>query len=234
MNDISIYQKKKHIVLVIVAHADDETLGMGGTISRHVNNGDIVYGISMTDGVSSRNFWSKVKSKDRINASIKAGNILGLSWIERGNFPDNAMDTVPLLDVIRLIEKVKFKLCPTIIYTHSSADLNIDHRVVCNATITAFRPQPGEIWQEIRTFEIPSATDFGHKSITNSFYPNLYIDIKDTWSTKLAALNEYNIELREPPHSRSIEGIENLAKLRGNQSGLSYAEAFEIIRKIDR
>ena len=226
--------KNKHTVLVVVAHADDETLGLGGVIYKHIENGDTVYGISMTDGIGARGVANEQESKARAQASINAGKILGLTWLEGGSFPDNAMDSVPLLAVAKVIEKAKFLVKPTLVYTHSSADLNIDHRVVSQATLTAFRPQPNEIWQEIRTFEIASATDYGHKSITNLFYPNLYVDITGTWEKKLAALNEYKLEMRDAPHTRSFEGLENLAKHRGNQVGLKYAEAFEIIRKIER
>jgi LmbE family N-acetylglucosaminyl deacetylase len=226
--------KNKHTVLVVVAHPDDEALGLGGTISKHVENGDIVYGVSMTDGVGARGGANEEEIKVRAQASINSEKILGFTWLEGGNFPDNAMDSVPLLAVVKVIEKAKFLVNPTLVYTHSSADLNIDHRVVSQATLTAFRPQPNEVWQEIRTFETASATDYGHKSITNLFYPNLYIDITGTWEKKLAALHEYKMEMRDAPHSCSFEGLENLAKHRGNQVGLKYAEAFEIIRKIDR
>jgi LmbE family N-acetylglucosaminyl deacetylase len=223
-----------HIVLVIVAHRDDETLGLGGTIARHIENGDIVYAISMTDGEGARGEENEKKIKARLKDSIMAGKILGLTWLEGFNFPDNALDTVPLLAITKVIEKAKSLTKPTLIYTHSSADLNIDHRIVSQATLTAFRPQPNEVWQEIRSFEIPSATDYGHKSITNFFHPNLYIDITKTWNKKLTAINEYKMEMRSAPHSRSVEGLENLAKYRGNQAGVFYAEAFEIIRKIAR
>lgn len=226
--------KNKHIVLVVVAHTDDEALGLGGTIAKHVENGDVVFGVSMTDGVMARGGQNEEGIKVRAQASINAGKILGLTWLEGGSFPDNAMDSVSLLAVAKVIEKAKSLVKPTLVYTHSSADLNVDHRVISQATLTAFRPQPNEVWQEIRTFEIASATDYGHRSITNSFYPNLYVDITETWKKKLAALNEYQMEMRDAPHTRSFEGLENLAKHRGNQVGLYYAEAFEIIRKIER
>jgi len=231
---ISSDNKSKKIILVVVAHTDDETIGMGGTISRHSENGDKVYGLSMTDGVGARLQKDKKSIKLREKASINAGKILGLDWLEPGKFPDNSMDSVSLLDIVRLIEKAKTKVNPDIIYTHSAADLNIDHRVVSQAILTAFRPQTDENWQEIRTFEVASATDYGHKSVTNNFYPNLYIDITNTWKNKLAALNGYAMELKSAPHSRSLDGIENLAKYRGNQVGLCHAEAFEIIKKILR
>jgi LmbE family N-acetylglucosaminyl deacetylase len=224
----------KHTILVVVAHTDDETLGLGGTIAKHVKDGDAVFCMAMTDGVGSRGEKQAEEIKKRVDASNNAGKILGFNWIVGGQFSDNEMDNAPLLEVIKCIEKAKALIKPTIIYTHSAADLNVDHRIVCQATLTAFRPQPGEIWQEIRTFEIPSATEYGHSSVTKLFCPNLYISIKKTWAMKLAALKEYQIEMRNAPHPRSFQGLENLAKYRGNQVGLEYAEAFETIRKIER
>ena len=223
-----------HKVLIIVAHTDDETLGLGGTIARHINNGDNVYALSMTDGIGSRDNAQKKEVDNRIKAANEASKILGFKWLKPGNFSDNAMDSVPLLKITKFIEEAKNQINPSLIYTHSAADLNIDHRIVSQATLTAFRPQDKETWQEIRTFEVPSSTDYGHKSITNLFYPNLYINITDSWNKKLTALNAYKNEMRNAPHSRSINGIENLAKYRGNQVGLEFAEAFEIIRKLER
>ena len=120
-----------------------------------------------------------------------------------------------------------------IVYTHSGADLNVDHRVVSNAVLTAFRPQPNEKCKELRLFEVASATDYGNPAITGSFSPNLFLNISNEWSSKVRALEAYNAEMRDYPHSRSIKGIQNLAKLRGNQVGYELAEAFEVIRKLE-
>ena len=229
-----IYKNSNETILIIVYHTDDETLGMGGTIAKHINLGDDVFAISMTDGLSARDKVSDKDKKDRINASEKASEILGFKWIKKGNFPDNKIDSLPLIDIIKYIEEVKNQINPSIIYTHSSADLNIDHQLVSKAVLTAFRPQFNEKWKEIRLFEIPSATDYGHKSITNIFIPNLYINIEKTWELKIKALEFYQSEMKSYPNSRSYKGLENLAKYRGNQVGLKYAESFEIIRKIER
>ena len=220
-------------VLVVVAHSDDETITMAGTIKKHLELGDQVYVISMTDGVGSRN---KVKEKEvfaRKSAANQASNILGFEWGECFNFDDNAMDSYPLLEVVKSVEKAKYKYNPTLVYTHTFADLNVDHRVVVNAVLTAFRPQPMEQCKEIRLFEVASSTDYGNNKITGTFTPNLYINIKSYWDAKLDALNAYRSEIRGFPHSRSLEGIENLARIRGNQAGIEMAEAFEIIRKIE-
>ena len=113
-------------ILIIVAHSDDEAIGMGGTIAKHKIKGDEVFVVSMTDGVSARN---TVKNKDvlnRLKAAKISSKILGFKWLNSHNFSDNSMDTYPLLDIIKAIEKDKVKLKPDLVYTHSGADLNID------------------------------------------------------------------------------------------------------------
>ena len=221
-------------ILVIVAHSDDEALGLGGTINRHYKNGDKVYTIAMTDGLSSRGNISLQLLNERQDAAKLSAKTLGFEWIEVGNFPDNNMDSIPLLDVVKFIEKAKNNINPDIIYTHSSADLNIDHRIVNQATLTAFRPQNKELWKEIRTFEVPSSTEWGDQSSANLFKPNIWIDISQNWQNKLKSLKNYHMEMREYPHPRSYEAVENLAKYRGSQVGLYYAESFELIKKIER
>jgi LmbE family N-acetylglucosaminyl deacetylase len=224
--------KSNKNILIIVAHTDDETIGMGGTIANHVKDGDKVFAVSMTDGVGSRDAKGIDIINQRVIAANKASRILGFEWLEAGKFSDNEMDKSSLIEVVKFIENIKNLSKPDIVYTHSSSDLNIDHRIVSEAVLTGFRPQPNEKCREIRAFEVSSATDYGHKSVTGTFYPNLFINISDTWESKLLALKEYSSEMRNYPHTRSFEGIENLSKLRGSQVGLHQAEAFEIIRKI--
>ena len=221
------------VILVVVAHKDDETIGMGGTIKKHSDNGDTVYVISMTNGVGSRENISNEDIKERQKSAEIASKILGFEWLKNYNYADNALDSYPLLKIVKSIEEMKKKCSPSIVYTHSSSDLNIDHRVVYNAVLTAFRPQPDENCNEIRLFEVASATDYGHKSLAGQFSPNLFILIDKVWQKKSEALCAYQKEIKEYPHSRSIEAIKNLAKIRGNQVGRKFAEAFEVIRKID-
>tara|TARA_Y100000589_G_C27192135_1_gene645236 strand:+ start:3187 stop:3867 length:681 start_codon:yes stop_codon:yes gene_type:complete len=223
----------KNKVLIVVAHTDDETIGMGGTIKKHINQGDEVFVISMTDGIGARDFFVKEDILKRVDSSNLASEILGFNWLERFNFKDNMLDNEPLLEIIKSIEKSKNIIQPNLVYSHSGGDLNIDHRILANAVLTAFRPEPNQSCKEIRLFEISSATDFGNEYITGKFIPNLFIDISSTWDDKEKALLAYKDELKVFPHSRSLEGIKNLAQLRGNQVGLKMAEAFQIIRKIN-
>ena len=224
----------KSRVLIIVAHPDDETIGMGSTIRKHVDIGDHVVVISMTNGISSRDNSNNADKISRKKSAINASLTLGFEWGKCYDFSDNQMDIYPLLDIVKCLEIEKKNYNPEIVYTHSTADLNIDHRVITNAVLTAFRPQPNESCKEIRLFEVPSATDFGNDVVTGSFLPNLFIEVNDkNWEYKLKAMKDYKSEIRKYPHSRSYESIKNLARLRGNQVGIHMAEAFQIIRKIE-
>lgn len=226
-------KKNTKSILILVAHQDDESISMGGTIAKHVRNGDKVFALNMTDGVGARQHNDKDISK-RVKSAEAAAKQLGFKWLKSPNFPDNQLDAIPILSIVKTIESVKDKINPDIIYTHNGADLNIDHRKVFEASLTAFRPQPNENWYEIRVFEVPSATDYGQNSFAPPFQPNLYIDISKYWDKKVLALKAYKAELRNSPHSRSLKGIKNLAHIRGNESGLIMAEAFQVIKKIER
>ena len=172
-------------ILVIAAHADDEVLGCGGTLAKHSEEGDRVGIILMTDGVSSRQFASQAEIKKRSANRSAAFSILGVELVENFSFPDNALDSIPLLEVAQAIEKAAASFGkPDIIYTHWSGDLNIDHQIVSKAVLTAFRPLHGNS-QEIYGFEVLSST--GWQSPERTFSPRLYVDIADEIDTKLKA-----------------------------------------------
>lgn len=218
-------------VLAVVAHTDDEALGCGGTLRRHADQGDAVWALSLTDGVGARGAAPPAAQR-RAAAARAAAEALGLTWLPSATFPDNALDSVPLLSIVKWVEAATERLQPHLIYTHHGGDLNIDHQRVCRAVLTACRPQPGHPVREIRAFEVPSSTEWSHPSVTAPFQPHLYIDISATWPAKRRALQAYSEELRPPPHARSEAGVEALARLRGAQVGLPAAEAFMVLRRV--
>lgn len=224
----------KKSILILASHPDDETLGCGASIARHVHDGDDVRVITLTNGVNSREDVNSADAQKRSKAAEDAMNFLGAKWLGSGDFPDNKIDSVPLIEVVKFIESFKELFYPDIIYVHSPTDLNIDHRIAASAALTAYRPQPNERYSEIRFFEIPSSTDFTVKQLDNKFEPNLFINIDNYWEKKLEALKFYDIEMRSSPHSRSYKKIKSLAEYRGAQSGMELAEAFEVVRKIIR
>jgi LmbE family N-acetylglucosaminyl deacetylase len=229
----------KRNILVVAAHADDEALGCGGTIARHISEGDVVSIVFLTDGVGSR--FAAADSNEceaaavRKNALLEALQHLGVQkkQIHAFDFPDNAMDGVPLIEITRQIEAVVEAHQPSIIYTHHPGDLNVDHRYTYEAVMTACRPQPGHPVKAIYSFEIPSSTGWAGHSQRADFVPNLHRDITEHWAQKLAALQAYTEEMRTAPHARSIEALDALSVFRGSQVGLQRAEAFTVERIID-
>jgi N-acetylglucosamine malate deacetylase 1 len=218
-------------VLVVAAHADDEALGCGGTIARHVAEGDIVHAIFLADGVTSRANVNQGQVAERNLAAEKAHKILGFKSVEYLGFPDNQLDSLPLLEIVKKLEMILEALSPNIIYTHYHGDLNIDHQICHQAVMTACRPLPGNSIKEIYSFEVMSSTDWSHSDV-KAFTPQVYINISDFLEIKLRALDAYGDEMRDAPHSRSIEHIKALATYRGNTVGLNAAEAFMVIRMV--
>jgi LmbE family N-acetylglucosaminyl deacetylase len=215
-------------VLAILAHSDDEALGCSGVIAKHVAEGDSVHLLFMTDGVASR-IESKNNAEERLTAAQDAAQILGVSSFTSLNFPDNKMDSIPLLDVVKEIEDKITQLQPKVIYTHHIGDLNIDHQITHKAVITACRPQPGFCVKEIYAFEVLSSTEWQTPGV-ESFNPNIFVDITDYIDLKKQVLEVYSKEMHQQPHSRSVDNALRLNALRGNSVGVDYAEAFISIR----
>jgi LmbE family N-acetylglucosaminyl deacetylase len=219
-------------ILVVAAHADDEVLGCGGTIARHVAEGDVVHVIFMADGVGSRGCVQSAELEARNQARDAALKILGVTEWHALDFPDNRMDSVPLLDVVQALEPILRKIQPERVYTHHHGDLNVDHRVTHQAVLTACRPLPGSRVREILAFEVMSSTEWATPGLA-PFVPNAFVDISTYLPKKLEALAAYEQEMRLSPHSRSTEHLEALAKNRGNSVGVKAAEAYEIVRMIE-
>lgn len=197
-------------ILIVASHPDDEVLGCGGVITKYVEKGDNVYCL--------------ILGKGRGIEAKEASDILGIKKTFFFDFPDQRYDSIPLLDIIQIIEKVKEEVKPEIVFTHSSGDLNLDHQITQKAVLTAFRPQPKENVKEIYGFEVLSSTEWG-----SGFKPNVFFDITKEFEKKIKALKAYDSEMREYPHPRSYEGVEVLAKKRGMTVGVEKAEAFELL-----
>lgn len=221
-------------ILVIAAHPDDEILGCGGTIARLIQENYKVYTLILGEGLTARDEkrGENINQKEIKNLKkqmYKANKILGVKNIFTYDLPDNRFDSIDLLDIVKIIEKVKNTVKPSIIFTHYEKDLNIDHQITYRAVITATRPLKDEVVKEIYSFENLSSTEWNYPL---SFSPDLFFDIKNTINLKLKAIKEYKSELREFSHPRSLVGIELNAKYWGMSVGLDYAEVFKIIRII--
>ena len=232
MNKSYINKKK---ILVIAAHPDDEVLGCGGTIMKSTSRGCKVYIVFMTNGVASRNKKKKDISKEvkaRKAAAIKACKIIGAEKPNFLDFQDNQLDKYPLLEIVKTVEKFIKKYSPSVIFSHYSGDLNIDHQIVSKAVVTACRPQKQSTVKNLLFFEVPSSTEWQITKPSKTFNPNWFEDISSVIKKKLSAVQAYKSELRKWPHPRSKKGIETLALWRGATIGVKAAEAFILGRKI--
>ena len=221
---------KNKKILIVAAHPDDEILGCGGSISRLKDTNQIKI-IFMTNGVSSRKN-NKVEIKKRKDASLKLFRHLNLEKPTYLNFPDNQMDKIPLLKIIKKIEKKIRIFKPSIIFTHYSNCLNVDHRITFEAVMTACRPINSLSVKKILSFEIPSSTDWALFKGRN-FQPNYFIDISKHIKRKIELIKFYKEELRNYPHSRSIRSLKSLASVRGVSCGVKYAEGFYLNRSLE-
>ena len=230
-------KKNKSTILVIAAHPDDEVLGCGGTMARFADEGWGVFSLILGEGITARdskkNMKKRKKELDSLKAQVYTANkILGVKEIFAYDFPDNQFDSVPILRIIKKIEEVKKKVLPSVIYTHHFGDLNVDHRVTYEAVMTACRPLKQESVREIYSFEVLSSTEWTGPRRDMCFVPSRFINISDTIDRKIKALKCYTSEIRPYPHPRSAQGVMLLAKNRGLEAGLKYAEAFANIRQI--
>lgn len=223
-------------VLVIAAHPDDEVLGCGGTMARHADAGDAVHVVIMAEGVTSRD---RTRDRDRRcvelsrlgSAAKKANDILGTTCLHLLDFPDNRMDSMSRLEIVKVVEDFIDDIHPSIIYTQHGGDLNVDHRRVHEAVVIACRPKPGNQWvRSLLSFEVASSTEWQIPGSAPLFAPNWYVDISDTLDKKIKALEAYGDEIFAWPNARSIPSVTHLARWRGANVGVDAAEAFIVGR----
>ena len=213
-------------VLVVAAHPDDEILGIGGTVAKHVKNGDIVHAVVMCEGESLR----YKKNVGQNKAMKQAADILGIEDIKHLCFPDQKLDTFTLTELIKPLEQISQEFKPNIVYCQFGGDINMDHRLLFEAANVAFRPL--DHWVEaFYAFYTLSSTEWAYP---RTFEPNTWVDITDTIETKIKAFSCYRSEVKEYPHPRSIESIRNAAGFWGNMCCMNQAEALVLIRGINR
>jgi len=220
------------IILVVAAHPDDEVLGCGGTIARASEEHEIrvlVLGEGMTSRMDREQADSRVLERLRADAT-EAARLLGARAIEFEALPDNRFDQVPLLDIVKIVERQIERLKPDVCYTHHSGDLNIDHGLTFRAVMTATRPGADHHVREVLSFEVPSSTEWAFHCVEPSFRPNVFVDVSGTIEKKIAAMSCYSTEIRPLPHPRSPEALRATAARWGSVIGVDCAEAFELIR----
>ena len=214
-------------VLVIAAHPDDEVMGAGGTIVKHVQHGDELCLCIVTKAYAPD--WSEEVIKEKRKEAITASKILNIKKTYFCDLPTVMLDTIPQKSLNEHISNVVKEVQPDVVYTTNRSDLHIDHRLVFEATMVAVRPVSNTSVRRVLSYETPASTSpFAERA----FLPNVYVDISNTLKFKINAMSVYKTELKEYPHPRSLEAISIYAKKRGLEIGVDAAEAFELIREI--
>ncbi len=225
--------------MIVVAHPDDELLGLGATMNKVINDyGVIAHVVILGEGITSRSdnhepeLWKEELAIH--NANIRsAQSAIGYQSVSIYSLPDNRFDTIALLDIIKIIELEKESFSPEIIFTHHGGDVNVDHQRCFEAVITACRPMAHEKVKTIITFETPSGTEWRASSDPRHFIPNMFVNIsEENLRAKINAMECYEFEKRQFPHPRSPEALRIFAQRWGITVGSELAEAFCVVRHI--
>lgn len=225
--------------MIVVAHPDDELLGLGASMHRLINEyGVQTHLVILGEGITSRSDrrdiqqWEDELTIHKSNIK-KAQAAIGYHSVAVHDFPDNRFDSVALLDIIKVIEKEKEAFQAEVIFTHHGGDLNVDHQRTFEAVITACRPMSHEHSKTIITFETPSGTEWRASSDPRHFVPNFFVQVtEESLNAKVKGMEAYEFEKRPYPHPRSPEALFIQAQRWGIAVGVAYAEAFTIVRTI--
>ncbi len=227
-------------IMIVVAHPDDELLGLGATLHRLISDYNVkTHVVILGEGITSRsnerdlNLWEKELATHRENIE-NAQKAIGFHSTSIFDFPDNRFDTVALLDIIKIVEQEKTTFQPEVIFTHHGGDVNIDHQRTFEAVMTAFRPMQDEKVKTIITFETPSGTEWRSPTDPRHFLPNLFFNISETdLNAKIKGMESYEFERRDYPHPRSPQALKIQAQRWGVMVGTDFAEAFCLVRSIN-
>ena len=217
-------------VLVVAAHPDDEILGVGGTVRKHVLAGDEVHLLIACEGVSMR--YEDEHHARVVTQAREAAALLGAADVLFGELPDQRLETLPRVEVYARIETVVNRLRPEILYTHFGGDVNHDHGILFQAVQVAARPYAAPFVREVLAFETPSSTEWGVPAVQGAFVPHVFVDISATLEDKIKAFCCYEREVRPSPHPRSPESLRARARTWGSVVGVEAAEPFMLVRAV--
>ena len=226
-----ISMNETNTVAAIMAHPDDEVLGCGGSLARLSRSGASVHIFILATGLTSRGPADNASLLALKDQARSAADRLGATTIDFADFPDNAMDSVKLLDIVKQVESFLTKTEPNLIFTHHNGDINIDHDLTQRAVMTATRALPGSKPFDVLACEVLSSTEFG--SANKRLQPHLYMRLtEDDVKAAIDALVCYEGEIRDWPHSRSAKALEHQLRLRGAECGAEAAEVFEVLKMV--
>ena len=219
------------VVLCVAPHPDDETLGCGGTLLRHVASGHPVHWLVMTTMTAAQGFpVERIASRDREIDAVAAA--YGFASVERAGFPTTLLDTIPKGQLVDVVGRVIRRISPTTLYVPYRNDAHSDHAAVFDAATACCKNFRHPSVARVRAYETLSETEFGLRTDDPGFRPNLFVDIAATVARKIEIMGLFAGEMGVPPFPRSAEAIAALATFRGLVGGTRAAEAFMVLRDI--
>lgn len=221
-------------ILVLAAHPDDEVYGMGGTIAKLSDSGHDVYTLILTEGCTTQYSGNEEIIDIKKEEANLANEILGVKKVFFCDLPDMRLDSLDHVEINRNIEKYVEIIQPDIVFTHHNGDVNKDHKLIFESTLVATRPVLGSSVKKVYTYQVPSSTEWGAPLENDIFIPNTFIDIERYTDKKGLAIEAYKSELRDFPHPRSVKAVQTYDHAAGIKVGLEYAEAFRLIRAVNR
>jgi len=218
-------------VLAVAVHSDDETLGCGGALLKHKNNGDDIYWLIITS-IDVENGWEKDKVESRRKEIDDISKMYGFCATHSLNFPTTRLDTIPMKDLISEISKIIHNVEPDIIYVPNRSDIHTDHQVAFKAIMSCTKVFRNSFIRKILMYECLSETEFSPSLQTDSFIPNVFVDITGFLEEKIKIMKMYRGEMGTFPFPRSEENIRALAMYRGATAGVEAAEAFVLLKEV--
>ena len=220
-------------IVVISAHPDDEILGVGGTLLKHKKNGDKIYWLITTNIFENQGF-SKERISSRQKEIKKISEALSVEKVFMLDYPTMSLSTSSLIEMVPKISKVFTEIEPEIVYCLNRSDAHSDHRITFDAVMACTKSFRYPFIKQVLMYECISETEFAPQLPEKVFTPNYFVDISSFLEEKMNLMKIYESELGKHPFPRSLKNIEALATFRGASVGVEYAEAFQLIKYIDK
>ena len=222
----------KHVI-VVSAHPDDEVIGAGGTLLKHRANGDKIHWLIITNVFEDKGF-SAERVASRAKEIEKVAELFGMTSVHQLNYPTMMLSSSSLLTMVPEISAIFNEVKPEIVYCVNRSDAHSDHRVTFDAVMACTKSFRYPFVKKVLMYECISETEFGANLSENAFIPNYFVDISAYFAQKMEITAVYESEIGVHPFPRSTRNIEALATFRGATAGVEYAEAFQLVKYIDK
>ena len=217
-------------VLFVAVHADDETLGCGGTILKHKAQGEEIHWLLMTGPTEDHpSNFTQEHIEARAARVARVADAYGFDGLHYLGLPTQLLHTLDLREIIKKVDTVVKEVQPNIIYMMNCTDVHSDHRVAFDAVYACTKSFRQPFIEQILMLEALSETEFALATQATAFCPNVYVDITPYIDRKLEIMQMYTKEVMQDPYPRSLSSIKALARIRGSRAGVMYAEAFQLL-----